>query len=513
MEINGKRALVVGGGLAGMVAAAYLARFGFGTTVLEQSGQTGGNMSGFRRGPWYFDGGDQSFESLGVVFPILEDLGVYDRLRWSKARFRFVSDDFDFFLDSFDSAEDALRAAFPREDGIRELFAGIREVSAFLRRHCGPRSFPLLDDFSLGRLAALLPDLPRLSRWLTYDYRVKACSVIRDPALRLWFSRIGYYRMPYLFFAGFWDLWVRDYWHPEGGMQRIFDELEEKLRSLGGEVRTRCPVSRIESKGGRAVGAALASGEFVPADVVVYAGDYKALVSGLLEEGVFPARRAAKLRETRLTESLVAAYLGVDLSPAELGTALGAHHVFRFPNYDTTFPDAASDAEVHRRMWVAVNSFTGENPGFAPEGKSALTLQTYSSAAWMDHWGLGSIEGKRNDAYRALKEKVGRDLISTAESFIPGLSGKIEYLEVGSPISSYRFSRNAEGSSGGWCYDDSVSPLWKAPLKNLLRTPLSNLYAAGHYALWPGGVISAALSGRLAANLAAGRPILSPLGR
>ena len=46
-----------------------------------------------------------------------------------------------------------------------------------------------------------------------------------------------------------------------------------------------------------------------------------------------------------------------------------------------------------------------------------------------------------------------------------------------------------------------------------MKTPLPNLFAAGHYALWPGGVISAALSGRFAANLVLGRPMLTPIGR
>jgi phytoene dehydrogenase-like protein len=63
--------LIVGAGLSGLICANYLARAGKRVLLLEQNHQPGGNMSGFRRRGFYFDAGDQSFESLGIVFPIL----------------------------------------------------------------------------------------------------------------------------------------------------------------------------------------------------------------------------------------------------------------------------------------------------------------------------------------------------------------------------------------------------------------------------------------------------------
>ena len=84
-------------------------------------------------------------------------------------------------------------------------------------------------------------------------------------------------------------------------------------------------------------------------------------------------------------------------------------------------------------------------------------------------------------------------------------------MEVGTPLSSERFSLNTNGSTGGWCYDDQASLVWRFPSLNLIRTRVPNVLCAGHYALWPGGVISAALCGRLVANIVDGRPALRPL--
>lgn len=96
---------------------------------------------------------------------------------------------------------------------------------------------------------------------------------------------------------------------------------------------------------------------------------------------------------------------------------------------------------------------------------------------------------------------------------LPDLSSRIEYFDAGTPLTLKRFTRNSEGATGGWCYDDKVSPVFRSWGLNMFRTPFANLHAAGHYALWPGGVISAALSGRMVANRVLGRRMLSRMAQ
>jgi len=505
--------VVVGAGMAGQVCAAYLARDGKRVLLLEQNHHAGGNMSGFSRNGFTFDGGDQSFESLGIVFPILEDLGIYDAQPWIKARYRMVSKDFDFFIDGIDSVEAALRTAFPNEPGIRPLFEEIRSVSRFMQSVCTPWEFPLLHDFRLSGALKLLPWLRRLKRWSTFRYRETACRVIQDPQLRNWLTTIGYYKMPHLFFAGFWQLWSHDYWYPVGGMQALHDRLTARYRAFGGEVRFKTQVDRFRlGRTGRrreAQAIVTSTGEEITANHFVYAGDYQKLVEKLIGPDGFPGRTVRRVRASRLTEALVTVYLGLDMSDSELSSTLGgAHHPFFFPNYKVIFPDEGSPADVHSHMWVTLNHFGRESTA-APEGKSALTIQTYSSARWQEHWRNGGTGLPRTPAYRRLKRAVAMELISTAESLVPGLRDRVEYLDVGSPLSLERFTGNSEGSTGGWCYQDTVSPLYRSPMLNMIRTPFHNVLACGHYALWPGGVISATLCGRIVANMVAGRRALA----
>ncbi|MCL1817603.1 MAG: hypothetical protein FWG35_01640, partial [Spirochaetaceae bacterium] len=339
---------------------------------------------------------------------------------------------------------------------------------------------------------------------------------IRNPALRKWFSEIGYSKMPYIFFAGFWHLWMHDYWYPEGGMQKLFDVLTGRLRELGGELLFSRRVSRIEVKGRRAAAVVTENGDVFAARSFVYAGDYKKLVGDLAPD-VFRPSFAKKVHEARLTEELFSVYLGLDADAQDIHEKLGAQHVFYFPSYNVIFPDASSPRDVHGSMWILLNHFGRENPGAESAGATTLVLQTYSSRGWENGWNCGAAQpdgGRlpRPPAYTELKEAVAGELIRTAQRILPGLDARILYRDAGTPLSTERFTLNSRGSSGGWCYGDKESFVYRRLGKNLIKTPLENLFAAGHYSLWPGGVISAALSGKIAGNLAAGRRAFAKYG-
>ena len=138
-------------------------------------------------------------------------------------------------------------------------------------------------------------------------------------------------------------------------------------------------------------------------------------------------------------------------------------------------------------------------PDLAPEGKSSIVVQVFTPYHWLNGWGTGSEDPfVRNAAYKKLKKKVLNDIIKETEYVIPGLSQKIIYKELGTPRSLARWTLNAEGSPQGWSYD--IYRSHRAYKFARFRTPFTNLFNAGHYAIWPGGVIFSALSARIVAK-------------
>lgn len=502
---------VVGAGIAGLSCANYLARGGKNVILLEQNHQAGGCMSGFWRKGFYFDGGDQSFESTGIVFPILKELGVYDEHDWHQVRYRLKTLLYDFVVTSLEDTRDRIRAAYPDEPGIKVFFAEVERCADFLSGLCDPWHFPLLENPSPRNILYLLKWLPDIQRWSDYSFKERLCAQIKREDLRNWFLNAGYYKMPFILFGGFWYAWVKDYWYPAGGLQSLMDSLVKKFEGLGGVARFKTPVKKILVADSEVAGVLTGEGEKIEAEYVVYAGDYKRLVSQVLGEKYFDPDFVEKVRRSRLTESLVTVYLGLDIPPEEMKQHLQTHHMIYNPNPDIILPSRTSEREVHQKMWMELSSPSVENPALAPPGKSSLVLQTFSHAEWQDHWNNRGESRERTPEYRELKKAVGLELAKNAEAVIPGLTEKIEYLDVGTPLSSIRFTMNSGGASAGWTYSFPDLPIASKFGFIRFRTPVRKLYTIGHYSFWPGGVPNSAVSGKIVAGFILKKPLLGRL--
>ncbi|HLW22414.1 MAG TPA: FAD-dependent oxidoreductase, partial [Sphaerochaetaceae bacterium] len=60
---------IVGAGLSGLTAAAYLSRAGYSVVLLEKQGHPGGLVNSFSVSGYTFDGGARSIENSGILKP------------------------------------------------------------------------------------------------------------------------------------------------------------------------------------------------------------------------------------------------------------------------------------------------------------------------------------------------------------------------------------------------------------------------------------------------------------
>jgi phytoene dehydrogenase-like protein len=69
-------AIVVGGGIAGLTASAYLARAGQKTLLIEKNHESGGLVNSFSRDGFCFEAGVRALEDAGIILPMLKELGI-----------------------------------------------------------------------------------------------------------------------------------------------------------------------------------------------------------------------------------------------------------------------------------------------------------------------------------------------------------------------------------------------------------------------------------------------------
>ncbi len=285
--------IVIGAGIAGLIAAAYAARGGAKVCVLESNHQAGGLMAGIWRKGFYFDVGDQSFEQGNVLFPLLKQLGIYDDLHFLRARYRLKTPNIDVNILGPADLPRAFAEAFPAQAAATyaffdEMHADLAHLLPLLREDHNPIMHDGMSSIAAtGRLMRdVAMNAPRLWRLLHTRGSARAAHFYDEGSdVFDFFQRMGYRNMSEFVWLGFMHSWWEDYWYPVGGIQTMFDRLERLVLDLGGQIFYKRAVTALTVEGQRRLrvtGVRTAKGDTIQGGRVIYTGDMKALYQNLL---------------------------------------------------------------------------------------------------------------------------------------------------------------------------------------------------------------------------------------
>ena len=445
-----KRVVVIGAGLGGLQCAYILAKNGMEVTVLEQNAVIGGCLQSFRRGDILFDtgfhyvGGLREGESLHPLFRYFDlldlpwqqlDEDCFDEVVLGDKRYALAS--------GHERFADTLTEAFPHEkEGIRRYTDFLRNVGEHIYDAFAPRE--AVDFYSTSLFARS-----------AYEF---LCETIHDPVLRNVLSgssikmELNRDTLPLYIFAQINNSFIQSAWRLRGGGQQIADHLVSAITRMGGVVRTRAGVTRIEDKEGRAAGVWVGD-EFIEADYVICDIHPKEVIRLLADSPSVRKiyrRRIESLEETfgvftaniRLKENALP-YLNRNIFVHQEGTDLWAN-----------------DQMVNDQM---VNSVM---VSFYPD-QPALDLLT--PVRWDE---VAGLQGEGYEAYKAQKTEA---CIRLVENRLPALRGAIDKVYTSSPLTYKRYTHTAEGSAYGIRKD------WRSPLTTVLapKTPVENVLLTG----------------------------------
>jgi protoporphyrinogen oxidase len=246
------RAVVIGGGPAGIRAAHQLVKRGAQVTLLESAPVLGGLASSFEldglRIERYYHFVCRGDDHLVAA---LSEIGLSHKLRWRASRMAYFADG---TLYPFLTPLELLRfKPLGLADRIR---AGIAVKRA-----------QRMSEAELAPQAAV--------PWLTRMFGASAYRVIWEPLLRYKFAE----HAPAISAAWIWarmvrlsrsrvSPWREELGYLEGGSQLVLDGLGRDFAARGGRVVLNAPAEAIVLEGGRATGVRVA-GETLPADAVI----------------------------------------------------------------------------------------------------------------------------------------------------------------------------------------------------------------------------------------------------
>ena len=405
-----RRVIVIGAGIGGLASALELAAQGVEVLLLERAQQPGGKMREVQVDGASMDAGPTVFTMRWVFEELFERVGArldeHLTLRPASILARHVwspGERLDLHAERARSA-DAI-GAFAGAAAARGYLAFCERAgqiyrtleTPFLR---GTRPTPL----SLVARAGLrgLPDMLQISPLATLWSELG--RHFDDPRLRQLFGRYATYcgSSPYRTPATLMlvaHVEQDGVWLVQGGMHRIAQTLATLSLARGATLRYGAHVDRILVRDGRACGVALADGEELAAQAVVFNGDAGALRAGLLGA----AARSAVAPRAPASRSLSA--LTWNLRVATQGYALLRHTVFFCDDYAREFEDIfgrgllpgaptvyvcaqdrdATDAmppDGLERLLLIVNApARGDTTPFTPEELARCEAQTFRTMA------------------------------------------------------------------------------------------------------------------------------------
>ena len=159
-------------------------------------------------------------------------------------------------------------------------------------------------------------------------------------------------------------------YHVQGGLCRISDAMAQVAREYGASIHTWQPVRRVLTKGRRAVGVELESGEKIECDDVVINADFGYAISRLFDPDQVKRYKPETLRKKNWSCSTFMMYLGLDRAYPE-----AEHHTIVFArDYKGNLDDISHRKKTSEDISIYVRNSAATDPGTAPPGHSALYI-------------------------------------------------------------------------------------------------------------------------------------------
>lgn len=284
---------------------------------------------------------------------------------------------------------------------------------------------------------------------------------------------------------------------PKGGTGGVSYSIARAAQALGAEIRTEAPVARIIVKNGKATGVALESGEEIEAGVVLASTDAKVTFLDLLEPGTLDPEFETEIRRFKFRGSSGKVNLAVDRLPdftALPGVGEHLRGAISFSPTTREMEKAYDDAKYghwSERPYMDMIIPTLVDPQMAPPGKHVISCFV-QYAPYKLAPELGTWDDNNN------REKFGDAVINRIAEFAPNIKDIIIGRQVLTPLDIERTMGLTEGNifqgelTLEQLFFNRPVPGWAR-----FKTPVQNLWLSGS-STHPGGGIMGA-NGRLAA--------------
>ena len=521
----------MGGGIAGLTAAAYLARAGVSVLLCEKESGVGGLVNSFERGGFVFDGGIRAIEDSGIVGPMLRQLGIEVdflpnavSIGIGKDVMRVTS------KDSLAVYQELLDKHFPDNEGdIARMIREVGKVMGYMDVLYGIDN-PLFLDLKNNpgyvvrtilpwvlKYALTMPKIARLQK--PVDEYLSGFTT--NKALLDIIAQHFFRKTPAFFALSYFSLYL-DYRYPRGGTGALSRALERFTLSKGGQIRTDTAITSVDPGKHQVADSA---GKVYRYTKLLWAADLKTLYR-IVDPASSMDRKAADRIQARQEvlsgkvggDSVFTLYLAVNLDPAYFAGKSSAHFFYTpcisglthvslsdLLNGDrgnsTEFISDRASIFAWLKRYLELTTYEISFPALrdsslAPEGKTGLIVSSLFDYSLVKHIrAMGWY-----DEFKAFMSDCIVDVLSAG--IYPGLKAAIIDRFTSTPLTIERVSGNSGGAITGWAFtNDTIPAVSSIPkVASSVFTPIPDTYQAGQWTYSPSGLPISILTGKLAAD-------------
>ena len=518
--------VIVGGGIAGLTAAAYLAREKKNVLLIEKNDECGGLVSSFKHKGFQFEAGVRALEDAGIIIPMLEDLGIKLDFVDSPVTVGIEKDVLHIKdKSSVSDYELLLKKYYPEsKEEIEAIIKTIRKIMKHMDVLYGVAN-PFFKDLKRDRkyiFKELLPWLPKfiftIGKINKMNMPVESYleTIIKNQSLRDIISQHFFKHTPTFFALSYFSLYL-DYQYPVNGVGSLADAVYNKVLELGGEVKTKTIVKEVN-----------AMEQWVKDDQnnsytyknLIWAADLKYFYKNTTVQGLplkvqkkFEIEKSAML-ERRGSDSVYSLYLEVD-EPLETFKNIASGHFFYSPSrlgLGTLHTEKLNqlidnwDKVTKDELYAWLDKFTElntyeisipglKNSSFVPEGKSGIIISFLTEFDLFEKL-------KEAGWYDEFRQELETRIVNViTDSIYPKLKEKVIDSFSFTPLSIQNRVASSEGAIIGWSFQESI------PVPNKIQdaqksvvTSIPNVFKAGQWTYSPAGVPMSILTGKLAAD-------------
>ena len=523
---NRYQTIVVGGGIAGLTSAVYLARSGQKVLLIEKNGEFGGLVNSFRRDGFQFEAGVRALEDAGIIFAMLKDLGITLDVVKSYVSVGIAHKvvHIETYNDLLKYRELLVEFCPESETEIDEVLKIIRKIMKHMEVLYGIEN-PAFKDLKNDRtylFKKLLPWLPKFVLTVGKINRMNMPvedylkTIVKNPALRDVISQHFFKNTPAFFALSYFSLYL-DYFYPKGGVGKLADALKNKILEYGGELKSETTVVEVLADKCLVIDQNNLHYKY---NQLVWASDLKTLYRITKTDGLVP-KIATKIEDTkstmlknRGTDSVFSLYLQID-EPLETFREIAHGHFFYTPskiglgqthrgeldellrNFDgVTKEEVFTWLDKFTKLNTYEISIPGlKDPELVPPGKTGMIV---SLLAEYDLFKEIRNRGWLGEFVTELENRI-MDVISG--SIYPMLKYKVLARFSFTPLSIENRVGSSEGAIVGWSFEKRMPVVNKIQFSGRsVLTPIPSVYQAGQWAYSPAGVPMSILTGKLAAD-------------